>query len=57
MVEKNLKRLKAKKRHVMNGFNTGKHNTKLKTAYQRKERWSAEDAGHSFCISFYLSPQ
>lgn len=35
MVEKNLKRLKAKKRRVMNGFNTGTRDMKLKTAYQR----------------------
>ena len=48
MVEKNLKKLKAKKRRVMNGFNTGTRDMKLKTAYQRKKRWSAEDADHSF---------
>ncbi len=41
MVEKNLKKLKAKKRRVMNGFNTGTRDMKLKTAYQRKKRWSA----------------
>ena len=35
MVEKNLKKLKAKKRRVMNGFNTGTRDMKLKTAYQR----------------------
>ena len=46
MVEKNLKKLKAKKRRVMNGFNTGTRDMKLKTAYQRKKRWSAEDADH-----------
>ena len=46
MVEKNLKKLKAKKRRVMNGFNTGTRDIKLKTAYQRKKRWSAEDADH-----------
>ena len=50
MVEKNLKKLKAKKRRVMNGFNTGTRDMKLKTAYQRKKRWSAEDADHSFEI-------
>ena len=44
MVEKNLKKLKAKKRRVMNGFNTGIRDMKLKTAYRRKKRWSAEDA-------------
>ena len=37
MVEKNLKKLKAKKRRVMNGFNTGTRDMKLKTAYQRKK--------------------
>ena len=36
MVEKNLKKLKTKKRRVMNGFNTGTRDMKLKTAYQRK---------------------
>ena len=46
MVEKNLKKLKAKKRRVMNGFNTGTRDMKLKTAYQRKKKWSAEDADH-----------
>ena len=46
MVEKNLKKLKAKKRRVMNGFNTGTRDMKLKTAYRRKKRWSAEDADH-----------
>ena len=37
MVEKNLKKLKAKNRHVMNGFNTGTRDMKLKTAYRRKK--------------------
>ena len=46
MVEKNLKKLKAKKRRVMNGFNTGTRDMKLKTAYRRKKRWSADDADH-----------
>ncbi len=50
MVEKNLKKLKAKKRRVMNGFNTGTRDMKLKTAYRRKKRWSAEDADHSLCL-------
>ncbi len=49
MVEKNLKKLKARKRRVMNGFNTGTRDMKLKTAYRRKKRWSAEDADHSLC--------
>ncbi len=47
MVEKNVNKLKAKKRRVMNGFNTGIRDMKLKTAYRRKKRWSAEDADHS----------
>ena len=46
MVEKNLKKLKAKKHRIMNGFNTGTRDMKLKTAYRRKKRWSAEDAEH-----------
>ena len=50
MVEKNLKKLKAKKRRVMNGFNTGTRDMKLKTAYQRKKKWSADDAGHFFVL-------
>ena len=45
MVEKSLKKLKAKKQRVMNGFNTGIRDMKLKTAYRRKKRWSA-DADH-----------
>ncbi len=49
MVEKNLKKQKARKRRVMNGFNTGTRDMKLKTAYRRKKRWSAEDADHSLC--------
>ncbi len=47
MVEKNLKKLQAKKRRVTNGFNTGTRDMKLKTAYRRNKRWSADDAGHS----------
>ena len=46
MVEKNLKKLQAKKRRVTNGFNTGTRDMKLKTAYRREKRWSADDAGH-----------
>ena len=47
MVEKKLKKLQAKKLRVMNGFNTGTRDMKLKTAYRRKKRWSADshDAG------------
>ena len=52
MVEKNLKNLKAKKHRVVNGFNTGTRDMKLKTAYRRKKRWSAEDADH-FLVKVY----
>ena len=51
MVEKNLKKLQAKKRRVTNGFNTGTRDMKLKTAYRRKKRWSADDAGHLHFIT------
>ena len=54
MVEKNLKKLQSKKRRVTNGFNTGTRDMKLKTAYQRKKRWSAEDADHSLCLNCSL---
>lgn len=47
--KKNLKKLKAKKRRVMNGFNTGTRDMKLKTAYQRRTKWSAEDADNFIC--------
>ena len=50
MVEKNLKKLKAKKHRVMATFNTGTRDMKLKTAYRRKKEWSAEDADHSFFV-------
>ena len=43
MIDKNLRKLKAKKRRVMNGFNTGTRDMKLKTAYKRKKRWSPND--------------
>ncbi len=56
MVEKNLKKLKAKKRRVTNGFNTGTRDMKLKTAYRRNKRWSAEDADHSFYLKMSLIP-
>ena len=56
MVEKNLKKQKAKKYRVMNGFNTGTRDMKSKTAYQRKKRWSAEDADHySFTSLVFFS--
>lgn len=45
MVEKNVKKEKAKKLRVTNGFNTGTRDMKLKTAYRREKRWSA-DADH-----------
>ncbi len=48
MVEKNLKKLKAKKHRVMATFNTSTRDMKLKTAYCRKKKWSAEDADHTF---------
>lgn len=50
MVEKSLKKLKAKKHRVMATFNTGTRDMKLKTAYRRKKKWSA-DADHSFVVS------
>ena len=46
MVEKNLKKLKARKHRVMAPFNTGTRDMKLKTAYRRKKKWSADDADH-----------
>ncbi len=48
MVEKNLKKLQAKKRRVTNGFNTGTRDMKLKTAYRRNKRWSADDSADRF---------
>ena len=57
MVEKNLKKLKAKKRRVMNGFNTGTRDMKLKTAYRRKKRWSAdESADYSSFSACFSTP-
>ena len=53
MVEKNLKKLQAKKRRVTNGFNTGTRDMKLKTAYQRKKRWSADDEKQMPTASFF----
>ena len=53
MVEKNLKKLKAKKRRVMNGFNTGTRDMKLKTAYRRKKIWSADADHYSFIMDLY----
>ena len=51
MVEKNARKLKAKKQRVMNGFNTGTRDMKLKTAYKRKKKWS-EDEQSSPAIFF-----
>ena len=42
MIDKNLRKLKAKKRRVMNGFNTGTRDMKLKTAYKRRKRWASD---------------
>lgn len=53
MVEKNQKKLKAKKRRVMNGFNTGTRDMKLKTAYRRKKIWSADADHYSFIMDLY----
>ena len=50
MVEKNLKKLQAKKRRVTNGFNTETRDMKLKTAYRRKKNWSEDQ-----CSFFYQS--
>ena len=55
MVEKNLKKLQAKKRRVTNGFNTGTRDMKLKTAYRRNKRWSADDSA-GFSRAFAPSP-
>ena len=60
MVKKNVKKLKAKKHRVMNGFNTGTRDMKLETAYQRKKRWSAEmpttDCRQSGCETLGFPP-
>lgn len=53
MVEKNLKKLQAKKRRVTNGFNTGTRDMKLKTAYRRKKNWSADADQYSYPITVY----
>ncbi|MCR5301820.1 MAG: hypothetical protein K6E49_05215 [Lachnospiraceae bacterium] len=53
MVEKNLKKLRAKKRRVMNGFNTGTRDMRLKTVYRRKKNWSADADQYSFKIIVY----
>ena len=53
MVEKNLKKLQAKKRRVTNGFNTGTRDMKLKTAYQRKKRRSADEKKQMPATSFF----
>lgn len=52
MVEKNLKKLQAKKRRVMNGFNTGTRDMRLKKAYRRKKNWSADQFFYIFRESF-----
>ncbi len=48
MIEKNLKKLRAKKWRVTNGFNTGTRDMKLKTAYRRKKNWSADADQYSY---------
>ncbi|MBR3581775.1 MAG: hypothetical protein IKN95_12415 [Lachnospiraceae bacterium] len=51
MVEKNVKKLKARRQRVTNGFNTGTRDMKLKTAYKRKKRWSENDiSDHRFLL-------
>ena len=52
MLEKNVKKLKARKKRVVNGFNTGTRDMKLITAYQRKKKWSAEDADRFLFLLF-----
>ena len=56
MVEKNLKKLQAKKHRVTNGFNTGTRDMKLKTAYQRKKRWSADESADHFPFNILIWP-
>ena len=46
MVEKNVKKLKAKKQRVLVRFNTGTRDMKSKIAYKRKKRWSLEKDDH-----------
>ncbi len=55
MVEKNLKKLNAKKHRVTNGFNTGTRDMKLKTAYRRKKKWSADADHFAVCLSLFFS--
>ena len=43
MVEKNMRKYKAKKQRVLNGFNTGTRDMKSEKDYKRKKRWSVED--------------
>ena len=58
MVEKNVKKLKAKKQRVMNGFNTGTRDMKLKNAYKRKKRWSTDEQSidRLFFIILHIFP-
>ena len=46
MVEKNVKKLKAKKQRVLIRFNTGTRDMCSKTSYRRKKRWSLEKDDH-----------
>ncbi len=51
MVEKNVKKIKARRQRITNGFNTGTRDMKLKTAYKRKKRWSENDiSDHRFLL-------
>lgn len=43
MVEKNIKKEKAKKQRVTNGFNTGIRTFKSHKDYKRKKNWTEED--------------
>ena len=43
MVEKNMRKYKAKKQRILNGFNTGTRDMKSAKDYKRKKRWSVED--------------
>lgn len=43
MVEKNLRKEKAKKQRVMNGFNVGTRDMKSAKDYKRKKRWDCEE--------------
>ena len=48
MVEKNMRKYKAKKQRVLNGFNTGTRDMKSAKDYKRKKKWSVEDEQAEF---------